>query len=44
MRFKYSLVMDILFHANVAKFSEVKNMCEALKELYKEELKKWYSQ
>lgn len=35
----YSSVMDILIRANVAKFSEVKNMCEALKELYAEELK-----
>lgn len=38
----YSSVMDILIRANVAKFSEVKNMCEALKELFKEELEeKW---
>lgn len=35
----YSSVMDILIRANTAKFSEVKNMCEALKELYAEELK-----
>ena len=34
----YSSVMDILIRANAAKFSEVKNMCEALKELFKEEL------
>lgn len=34
----YSSVMDILIRANGAKFSEVKNMCEALKELFKEEL------
>ena len=34
--------MDILIRANVAKFNEVKNMCEALKELFKEELEeKW---
>ncbi|MBP3594715.1 MAG: hypothetical protein J6J44_09310 [Lachnospiraceae bacterium] len=38
----YSSVMDILIRANVAKFNEVKNMCEALKELFKEELEeKW---
>lgn len=36
--------MDILIRANVVKFSEVKNMCEALKELYKEELEEKYSQ
>lgn len=40
----YSSVMDILIRSNVAKFSEVKNMCEALKELYKEELEERYSQ
>lgn len=34
----YSSVMDILIRANGAKFSEVKDMCEALKELFKEEL------
>lgn len=40
----YSSVMDIIIRANVAKFSEVKNMCEALKELFKEELEVKYSQ
>ena len=40
----YSSVMDILIRANTAKFSEVKNMCEALKELFKEELEEQYSQ
>ena len=40
----YSAVMDILIRANGAKFSEVKGMCEALKELFKEELEeRWES-
>ena len=34
----YSSVMDILIRANEQKFSEVKEMCEALKELFKDEL------
>ncbi len=34
----YSSVMDVLIRANKEKFSEVKEMCEALKELFKEEL------
>ena len=38
----YSSVMDILIRANVAKFNEVNDMCEALRELFKEELEeKW---
>jgi len=34
----YSSVMDILIRANEEKFCEVKDMCEALKELFKDEL------
>ena len=34
----YSSVMDIVIRANGQKFSEVKEMCEALKELFKDEL------
>lgn len=40
----YSSILDILIRANRAKFSEVKEMCEALKELFKEELEEKYSQ
>ena len=34
----YSSVMDIVIRSNEEKFSEVKDMCEALKELFREEL------
>ena len=34
----YSSIMDILVRANETKFREVNDMCEALKELFKEEL------
>ena len=38
----YSSVMDILIRANKTIFCEVKDMCEALKELFKDELEeKW---
>ena len=35
--------MDILIRANKEKFSEVKVVCEALKDLFKEELEERWS-
>lgn len=38
----YASVMDIIIRANAKRFGEVINMCEALKELFKDELEeKW---
>lgn len=36
--------MDIVVRANGAKFSEVKHMCEALKDLFKEELEESWNE
>ena len=40
----YSSIMDIVVRANGAKFSEVKHMCEALKDLFKEELEESWNE
>ena len=38
----YKSVMNVIIRANNEKFEEAKNMCEALRELFKDELKEGY--
>ena len=37
----YSSVMDIVVRANPKKFEEVRNMCDALRELMKDDIQQW---